>query len=733
MRRSTRKGDLKGDSRVLLESENREMQDGLMASEDEFVSSSWMPRFKFVQSSHYAAETSVNGETELVHWIVKDRPFSIRVVELPTAPVESHTENPAEETEFLWNDVEVRAEVVYKTSKSPVKTSTGQVPLAVDSSVVPPHAYNHRRNAAHISADSDVPLHNAVSKLKEGAGIDLNARLSILSSHLRNDFCIHVQLFLQGHRVASWYSPTIKTVSKWDKVRLLQESSYIPSSSSYAATRTKAAPRHVVTSNSHPRSASSMETLATQTSSAVSSVSGPQRPSPRPLVASAMSSTRASRRIQATQMPVSSTMPKVQSEDSETHPAIATSDNVLGLSVPQQHVYQEPIYERSASASSSSTAKASASRNNAHNNKKKGSGEEVFDMLAQLRRVASDLTQLTANNATVLNKKRKAHWEPAVDAYPTEAEAAHLASAHLHRSSSSASSSFASSSSTTPRTSSANNKKAKFREVASASATASSAVPQGPASVRFEAYARQFLHMLDTMPLGEVREALKSLLLSRPDLASSLSLLMNSNTNKAVEPVYAAAAPSSSYCGQAESSTMNLKATSEPSSCDLQCCGHAQVATHSHQLHHAEAIVEVPQLPEVHASSGWNEPSLTSSFGISNGSHLLGQSTQFWPSTDRYGMEVYGVLGDSSLRMEEDVPQVAYDSVLPFSPSTVSFDDESTTMGSPNSYSSGWADNEWHTEPYSASADEEDSHFEQDSLPHSFFPVLTASALIALP
>lgn len=713
MRRSTRKGDLKGDSRVLLESESREMQDGLMTPEDEFVSSTWMPRFKFVQSSHYAAETSVNGETELVHWIVKDRPFSIRVVELPTAPVEMHTENPAEETEFLWNDVEVKAEVVYKTSKSLVKTSTGQLPLAVDCSVVPPHAYNHRRNAAHISADSDVPLHNAVSKLKEGAGIDLNARLSILSSHLRNDFCIHVQLFLQGHRVASWYSPTIKTVSKWDKVRLLQESSYIPSSSSYAATRTKAAPRNVITSNSHTRSASSMENNAIPSSSAVSASQRPQRAS-----VTSRSSAMARRHTQATQMPVSSTMPKVQSEDSETHPAVA-SDSAIGLSVPQQPVYQEPVYERT---TSSSTKHSSASRNSS-NNKKKGSGEEVFDMLAQLRRVASDLTQLAANNSAV-NKKRKANWEPAVDAYPTEAEAAHLASAHLNRSSSSSSASF-SSSSTTPRVSSSN-KKAKLREVSSG-LTNASVVPQGPASARFEAYASQFLRLLDTMPLGEVREALKSLLLSRPDLSHSLSLLMNSNTNKAVEPVYSAPAPSSSFCGPTESSTMNLKAET----CTLQCCG--QVATHSH-LHHAEAIVEVPQLPEVHASGSWNEPSLTSSFGISNGSHLLGPSSQLWPSNDRYGMEVYSSLGDSSLRMEEDDQQVAHDS-LPFSPSTVSFDEESTTMGSPNSYSSGWAETEWNAEPYSASVDDEDSHFEtqNDSLPHSFFPVLTASALIGLP
>lgn len=717
-----------------------------MTSEDEFVSSSWMPRFKFVQSSHYAAETSVNGETELVHWIVKDRPFSIRVVELPTAPVSQTDENPAEETEFLWNDVEVKADVVYKSSKSPVKTSTGQAPLAVDSSVVPPHAYNHRRNAVHISADSDAAVHNAVLKLKEGAGLDLSARLAILSSHLRNDFCIHVQLYLQGHRVASWYSPTIKTVSKWDKVRLLQESSFLPSSS-YAATRTRAA--HPTTTTTTTTSTSHSHTRTTQTDvvapvrhhhtstmrTAISRALS-ARSATTPSAASSRSSTRRSATAfasahQATQMPVSSTMPKVQIEDSETHPAEGphhTADADFSSSLPCDSLHpthssaashylqhESPAAAPAAANTAKPSSSAAAHARSAANAKKKGSGEEVFDMLAQIRRVASDLTQLASKAATTQaaqSKKRKAHWDPSIDAYPSELEAAVYASSQLHRSSSSASFISSSSYNTTPRASSSATmvKKAKTKEVSSTEVHHVDALSQAPAPARFAAYARQFLHMLDTMPLGEVREALKSLLLSRPDLSSSLALLMNPNTNKVVEPACAA-----SDCASAENATfeMNSKASGTSDAACHQACCSVQVTPHTQ----TPAQEESPEEAAAQANLTWTDPSLTSSFGFS-----LGQSAQFWPSNDRYGMEVYqSSLGASNMEGQEGT-----ELNLAFSPSAAVLDDESTTMGSPNSYSSWTETGDWSADQFSADSE---SHFDQDSM-HSFFPVLTASAAL---
>ena len=738
MRRTTRKGDLKLDSHSVLESGRREMKEGLMTCEDEFVSSSWMPRFKFVQSSHYAAETSVNGETELVHWIVKDRPFSIRIVEVPTA-VSVNFEEPTEETsDFLWSDVEVRAEVVYKTSKSLVKTSTGQPPLAVESSVVPPHAYNHRRNAAHLANfDSDTASttthnhttsqHHTTLKLKEGAGLELNSRLSILSSHLRNDFCIHVQLFMQGQRVASWFSPAIKTVSKWDKVRLLQESSYLPAAS-YASTRTKTAPRHSQTSNSHTPSVPSSSRLDSENSRSAaiptSTSTRVNRSAPAPMVS------RSSRRLQqqqTTQMPVSSTMPKVLNDDCDSQPPSSqevSSEASVAVSAPVQH-HEPRLNTKSTSASSSLASR-----------KKKGSGEEVFDMLAQLRRVATDLSSLASNAQQNASKKRKAHWEASADAfYPSEAEAAHLASVQLLNRSASSSASFVSSARSSI-------KKSKLREVSSSTITHNLSCtttpivdPKGPASAQFEVYARQFLHMLEMMPLGEVREALKTLLLSRPDLSSSLALLMNPNTNKAETVVYSTEAPS---CSGSEGMLADLTVDSKSigTSCgsalvDVSAACHHCAAAPAHQQH-----ISVPVLPQIHhpqeqshpadssSKLDWNiEPSLSSSFGIPS-SHVLGQSTQFWPTNDRYGIEVFGD-GSSNIVSEGQVMQNPH---LVFSPSAGTYDDESTTMGSPNSYSS-WTESDWNADPHSFSAADEtsDSRFD-DFLPHSFFPVLTASS-----
>lgn len=755
MRRSARKGELKGDSCVLPESGGAELPDGLMTQQDDLVRSSWMPRFKFVQSSHYSAETSVNGETETVHWIVKDRPFAIRIQEVPTLPSnasENSTTLEQASVEMLsWKDVEVRVAVVYKANKEmEVRPTGGQAaPLHFESNVIPPHAYNHRRNQSILSGEA-TPPEGALLKLTDGAGIELNSRLSVLSSHLRTDFCLHIQLFLRQLCVASWHSLPIRTVSKWDKVRLLQESSFLSYPRSTASSRgPPAASPPLFVNHSHPSSSSlGAPSLHTVVSKRV--VKPPRKNTNAGLLTSVSSrttrhhgaTTPSALLPQATQMPVSSSMPKV--------PAPADPDHADADSLPPASPSSTPFApavatspaprfaERTPSSAAASSYSASSTRG-----KKKGSGEEVFTALAELRRTASDLTHLAKlSAATPSTKKRKASWEASCDdsqstCWPSEEEAASGAQSQL---AARRFSSVSSSSSSLAR----NNKRAKMVEVgfgpsqthrfasASVATSCDSQMPANTtAAAKFAEYARQFLHMLDQMPVGEAREALANLLYSRPHLASTLSCLMNYNPDATLN---SNGTDSNAFIGHG---------TSQVASSDFVVVG-----TSSFHPSAAQAVANSCNPPQMSQQRSWQpiipqEDSydlLLSETGpvapLSASYELQHPSNPSWQSQERY--DLLNVVDECDLRCDSGPAALQNGSSALFhgyrvdDPSMLSpsaFDEESVTMGSPNSYSSGqWVESpgaDWYQ------SNENQVLSSSVSLPFSpFFSQLTASALV---
>lgn len=580
-----------------------------------FERASWMPEFHFVQSSPHTSVASVNGETETVHWVVKDRPFSIRVLEVPSAPSEDMSETNLDESSFAselaWSDVVVEADVVYTKNHLPVKLSTGHSPLGLGHQLIPPHIYSHRRNANHFDTGT-VPAEGSacVLKLKEGAGLELLVRLSLLSSHLRNDFCLHLKLYLRQQLVASWYSQTIRSVSKWDKVRHLQDSSSSSSSSS-----TKA--------NSHSHRSTSSYT-----------------PSHAHTVRSALS--------QVAQKPVSASLSKIDANADNFGKSDMTDLAEADDATSDLSSSPPPLAAR---ASSSSASRASAHHSQKNTKKKKASGEEVFEMLDQLNSNLSELQRLHHSSSTS-SKKRKASWNPSVTGYPTEIEAEHQAQVELAKR--------PSSTSRAASTSVANFKKFKRSEslfstsphVLSEEVEAPSATTGAEAALNLQKHANEFLSLIDTMAPSEVRSALNSVLLMRPNLYESLCRLMK-------------------YEG-----VSNLPSMSS--------------STHAPSISQPIAVPELASATQSPAkcsiaefTNGWSSTELPMPCLTASGNVL--SHSAMW-SDERYGLGPQ--MSESHFGLE--AASADYYDMPSLSPSGL--DEDSTTIGSPSTSYTSWDD-----------------------------------------
>lgn len=456
----------------------------------------WMPFFKFVQGSHHQGAINVDGATEVVHWVVKGKPFSIRVSEAPSPVLDSP------ENQLQWQDISCKAEVVYSKTRRPVKVATGQEVISVDCSVAPqPHS--HRRSNADLieTLDSSLSEGRLAYKLKQGAGLELSVRLSILSSHLQNiPFCLNIKLYLRKQCVADWYSATIHSVSKWDKVRHLQDS-VVP----------------VPLYSPFPKSAANN---SPQSPSTTTRVAFPSKSTPN------TTSTRMTRSTKASQMPISSSI-------SKSNPHLPESDD---LEQPDSPIAHEDPTTLSTAANEIKTERYSThSKSHLGKKKKKASGEEVFDLLSQIGDTVDNMERLSRlpshiSASTSANKKRRANWD--ASPLPSEEEAARAASVQLfNRSSSFTSSQSSMASDVAPKA-----KRAKLREQSAAEESQThrvhtpSSVTPTPATVpleQFEESTRIFWQLVEQMSLSEVRTAINNVLQTRPDLVASLSHLMN--------------------------------------------------------------------------------------------------------------------------------------------------------------------------------------------------------------
>jgi hypothetical protein len=751
MRRSSRNADFTSRSEDLPESDSIQAS----SSEKEIVKSSWMPHFRYVQSSPHSGVTNVNGESEVVHWVVKDRPFSIRILEIPSALCDALPEvkdvDSSFETEISWSEVEVKADVVYTKTQLPVKTSTGQAPLVIERSVIPPNIYNHRRSAnnfdSHTSPSSGGQPRSL--KLKEGAGLELHVRLSILSSHLRNDFCIHLKLYIRKQLVDQWYSQTIKSVSKWDKVRHLQDSSSLPhhhyhTSSNSSKSKSK--------NNSHQNNtplasmaSSPNTTLATAaTTSTLSSRSSKRSSSSSPshVVVGVgngngttfASSSSASSHPQVSQKPVSSSLHKTDSsimqednnmaEIEDQHHEIGSSPSSasgasVGLQTDSPHVSSSSSSRRHPSprAEYSYDRDERSSHSKHSSKKKKASGEEVFEMLAKLNENLEELEHMsyTSSSSSSSTKKRRAHWDPSVDSYPTEQEAAEKARVRLSKvltapaspaivnPTIAAAAASSSSSANIHRF-----KKFKLVEGPTAESYKVHAFSSNPdtqsigsesSSASLERNANEFLRLLDTMTLSEVRSALNSVLLTRPDLAASLGRLMKydpssvntrSNTSSASIPLISQSMDTATTSSVASNGPMNgLNG-------DL--------------------------------SAPWSSNDMMLNSLGSSSVNMLNQSTSNLWNDERYELGTCAVAAAEEMSRDDcyqmDTALGVCEAPLVMSP-TAFEDDDSTTIGSPNSYAS-WSETDWSYEQETNVQAIAANHFES-SLPHN--PQLTDSIM----
>jgi len=460
-----------------------------------------MPKLKFVQSSPHTSVSNVNGEVEVVHWVVKDRAFAIRILEEPVvrrSPTEPILEEQKESEEAMtWSDLVVKTDVVYTKSHQPVKLASDKAALGVERSVIPTSSYNHRRSANQSQMDE-----GAKTLLTNGAGIELQIRLAILSSHLRNDFCVHLKVSYRGILIAEWFSETIKSVSKWDKVRHLQDSSSSPA----------------YFQKSHSKSSSSSTTTSSSSPTASCSTSS---------TATVIVKPRITRSNKSSQKPVSASIKQPgTATDGGPNDAATTTDSSSIQSTPPTGLSRarsgpqpsfSQLYDLSEDLSSTSS--------NAKSKKKKASSEEVFDMLARLQQAHAELSRLTQSRSDSLNsslksnsKKRKASWDPSDEAFPSETEAAMAAQHELEK---------------VVKTTQINKKSKNFETecVNSASVHHSLAINPGETQSQslysqLSSNASEFLRLLDNSVLADVRSTLTSFLLTRPDLAAIVRRMM---------------------------------------------------------------------------------------------------------------------------------------------------------------------------------------------------------------
>ena len=729
----------------------------------------WMPFFKFVQGSHHKGVSNVDGATEVVHWVVKGKPFSIRISEVPSpvVPSSAHAEDaselqPSSESDLLllqWQDISFKAEVVYSKTRRPVKVATGPDVVAVESSVTPPNPHNHRRSSANnnlletealspSSSVKNVGLPGPVAcKLTQGAGLELHVRLHILSSHLQNvPFCLNIKLYLRNHCVADWYSATIRSVSKWDKVRHMQDSvvsvpHYTPPPPAplpLLPTPSSAFHSHSTTSNT---SAPSMQT-STTTPKHNKPAAAPQRP-----IRSSIS-TRFTRASKASQMPVSSSISKVDPhhmDEDETEDLDSTTTTTTKASMGECSMeLSDPSTSTTTTTTTSSSRLVSPSSilpdlkperqtysksSHSGKKKKKASGEEVFDLMAQIEDSVDALERLSRHTAlasppssssssfsassTVNSKKRKATWDAAISALPTEEEAAFAAAratqlpldrsfvssqsstAPTTTSSSSSSSHQASTTTTTTKITSPMAKKTKLSELSHTEQTQSHlfqsvATPAPPSSLaHFEHRAEVFLQLVESMPLSDVRIALTNVLLTRPDLKGTLRSLMTR-----------------SY--RASSSSMS-----------------------PHANHQALSLLSGSSPAPVSSTSASASASLQDSCILSASTGILASNTTLWGLDERYDTSLQFIHhepanavvvvaaaatnGAPTMTTAANVSHFAdhHDDAVAssgyttadvptnppptdvLSPYALEEEEDSTTLGSPHSHASSWGENDW--------------------------------------
>lgn len=462
-----------------------------------------VPKFGFTQSSPHANTSTVNGESETVHYVVKARPFTIRVYEVPTlsktsAAKEGEVKQDTETDELTWPEVKAVVGLVFPKTHVPFRSASGQAPLTVERSVVLGSSYNHRR--------SSNPYHDQPGDLllKQGAGLELSVRLAVLSSHLRSDFCVHIKLVIRGAVCAEWYSENIHCVSKWDKVRHLRDNTVLPSSKPKqpriaVAPSSSSTPKSLVSRFAKPQATQKPASLALTKfdNMAASTLDSQNKPPFVPKTGPAHEAEAPFDDVDEDSLVEDAVLPSVPSSASQDAPMPTQTSDMAHLSSTPIET-GAPRAKRNASNLSAAFTDADddySASSSGKPKRKKATSDEVFAMLAKLEHMHSQLAKMASSKS----KKRKAQdsWTD-LPAVTSEGPVS------------------------VPQF--------KKRKLTDPTEEAVHSLPPLATTVNSATLASQanlFLSQLDHSSVADVRSALKSLLLTRPHLAAILQRLMN--------------------------------------------------------------------------------------------------------------------------------------------------------------------------------------------------------------